>query len=60
MNYTNLQTYPNKYKVDFEELQETLRDVGIGLNISSGWKNMSSFMGKVELLVEKIEAQQME
>ncbi|WP_088102956.1 hypothetical protein [Halalkalibacter urbisdiaboli] len=63
--YSKLNQYPNdelynfvdlteEDKKNFEDLRETLREVGLGLNITIS-ANMDSFMRQAEALNEKIE-----
>ena len=64
--YSKLSKYPNdelysfvniteEDKKKFEDLRETLREVGLGLNISIS-PNMDSFMSQAELLINKAES----
>jgi hypothetical protein len=64
--YSKLDQYPNdelysfadlteEDKKNFEDLRKTLREVGLGLNITIS-VNMDSFMNQAEALNEKIEA----
>ncbi|WP_233434868.1 hypothetical protein [Mesobacillus jeotgali] len=64
--YSKLNQYPNdklysfvdlteEDKQNFEDLRKTLREVGLGLNITIS-ANMDSFMSQAEALNEKIES----
>ena len=64
--YLKLKQYPNdelyrfvdlseKDKKSFEELRETLREVGVGLNITIS-ANMDGFINQAEELNKKIES----